>query len=90
VENIVQKVVEDSGSGNLFQVGIIFALFIIWKLVEEVLRYRGMKADKNRNPGNPGHHCKWSPDDHKWLGEVRDCMREIHSIVKQLDNRSSK
>ena len=72
----------DQFGGNIF----IFALFIIWKLVEEIIRFKGIKRYRKTVGDNPGHGmCKWSPDDHAWLMSVRDNMKTNKKVWIKLE-----
>ena len=98
MEEIAQKAVEETGSGHIGYAALVFALFIIWKLVEEILRYRGMKVSKKNN-GNPHSKaclfnekehemlCKWRADDHNWLQDIRDCMKSIQEGVLRVEEK---
>ena len=60
------------------EVGLIFALFIIWKLVEELFRFKGVKNYK-KGIGNDFHEmkCGWKPSDRERISEIRDYVRDV-------------
>jgi len=84
VDSIIQQTLQEGGPGDWTKVGILFSLFIIWKLIEELIRYRGMKSHKKFNGSMSYKPCKWVEDDHKWLSENRDDIREIKQMIKNL------
>ena len=67
--------------------GFLFALFIIWKLVEELLRYKGVKRYRKATGDNPGHgnKCKLTSDHHHWFLEMRDYQKSNKHIFRKLE-----
>ncbi len=81
VETIIKKAVHDSGQGDTENLAILIAFFVIYKLVEEVLRYRGIKNSKEKMQG----YCKWVLDDHEWIKEIRDDIKSVKSSIKRIE-----
>jgi len=78
VEEMAQRAIEETGSGVIGGAAVMFSLFIIWKLVEEVLRYRGMKSSRKVN-GTP---CKWTTDDHDNIRSMKEAIERIENNLK--------
>lgn len=64
---------------------VVLALFIIWKLVEEMIRFRGIKNYRKVAGHNPGPKCKWADEDHKWLLEIRDNTKNNNRVIGKLE-----
>ncbi len=90
--SIEEEVLKDATGGGV----VVLILFVVWKIIEEVFRYRGTQIHKRAvesiQTSAPGtscaagqkHECRWSTDDHGWLMELRDYTRDLKKEQEEI------
>ena len=79
--DFAQKAMEGTGSGFIGGAAIMFSLYVVGKLVDEVFRYKGMRSNKEAKNGASG----LTEDEHKWLQDMRDDIRGIKESLKRIE-----
>lgn len=73
-------IVEFLKSNNMLEASMLFSMFIIWTLLQQVFRYHGIKKYREASNGNPHPKCKITED---WKDQTRENWRVMNkNLVK--------